>query len=193
MIIPVGFAQLNFRFEGIPLPRTAECTIGVSLGAGVGNAGDVAEAAFDAWVTAVMADAQTSATALTAVTAKIGPNDVGPVGFFGGLDSGNNTGTAAPPQVAAICRKLTDFGGRQNRGRFYIPSIPESEITENGTLTPFYHSAIFNRCSTFFDELTANGLSPVVLHGGAAFGSPTLCTGFRLEVLVATQRRRLRG
>lgn len=109
---------------------------------------------------------------------------------------GTVSGLNVPQNTAFLARKQTTLGGRRNRGRMYIPGVPESWVTGAGVV-PIANVATINTALT--------GL----LIGGAihtAFGflgqaqllhqsgsqTPTEVVDLQCQRVVATQRRRLR-
>lgn len=116
----------------------------------------------------------------------------------GGLGVGNIVGEPVPPNVATLVRKNTSDFGRGANGRFYIPGVPEAEVDKNGTLA----SAYIANCQSAVDAMTAlwqaigTGWTPVVVHHGPAPDHDVepsgIITGYAVQTLAATQRRRLR-
>lgn len=104
--------------------------------------------------------------------------------------SGDYVGTAAPPNVALLLRKDTGLAGRPNRGRMYLPGIPEAEFNVAGSLVPTFVADANVAAEAFFDKLVADDV-PLLLHhrGPNTF---TAVSSLTADGVVATQRRRVR-
>lgn len=112
------------------------------------------------------------------------------------LASSGNVGTdgghALPPQVSYLVHKQTALGGREHRGRMYIPGPTIDQVTEGGTVDPEDLSSLGTAFEEFRFNLDSNSIPMVVLHSDALL-APTIVTNLEVDVLLATQRRRLRG
>lgn len=193
MIIPVDYAQANFRFTGTGVPEGAEFTMGFNVELFSGTVADAATAAYDAWVTAGMAANFATTCALTSVLMKFGPNDTGPSAVDSGNVPGTNAGPQAPPNVAILVRKNTGFGGRAGRGRFFLPGFPEGNIGAAGELGGTSFSDLQSDVNALFNAWVTAGLVPTLLHNvGSPISAPIPITSFTVDSKVATQRRRLR-
>lgn len=110
------------------------------------------------------------------------------------LAGGSSTTNSLPPNCAVLVHKRTALGGRRNRGRWYIPwCIGETDVDENGTLTPAKATTIQNACSAFLTALSSSSTPMVVLHsvGKSVVPPATMVTSMTVDPLIATQRRRL--
>lgn len=118
----------------------------------------------------------------------------GPVNTTSGTPAlGENVLAPAPPNVSLLVSKSTPFGGRQSRGRMFLPPvwIAESNIDAGGTIAAGPVAAMQSRLTAFMNALDTAELTPVLLHGTEAT-LPYEITSLTLQSLVATQRRRLR-
>lgn len=116
--------------------------------------------------------------------------------------NGSNATAMSPPQVCALVKKTSGVGGRKNRGRTYYPYMLQTNaINETGTISAGTIAAFQASLNTFVTALTADGIPMVIAnktfntplpphHVTAITAGPTV-TGYQLEPLVATQRRRL--
>lgn len=110
--------------------------------------------------------------------------------------AGTSTANQAPPNVAWILRKRTNFVGRRYRGRMYFPwSLSETAMNELGVLTP---AAISTRQGAANDWLDAADVATAyeglwLLHNetGTAAENPDRISTFEVAQVVGTQRRRL--
>jgi hypothetical protein len=111
--------------------------------------------------------------------------------------SGISATERATQNVALVVNKISEVGGRRNRGRMFWPSVGESFVDMVGLLTIAQrdaHQAVFD---LFLNGLRGQGGysqntdQMVILHTGLPV-APTVVSSLRVERLVGTQRRRLR-
>ena len=192
MNIPPGFAQCNIFWGGLAMPRGAQTVIGVdpsALSAGFGPV-TVAQAVYNATSSKIMPETHASLRLLR-VLAKMGPNDTGPAGEFGsGINGAANTPPDSP-QVALLVKKSTAGGGRQQRGRMFLPIVAESQTDAGGMLTTASLNAFETAVDAWLADLAVRNVPMVLLHN-AVETLPTPVVGLTVDVRVATQRRRLR-
>lgn len=189
MTIPSGFGQITIAHIGGGIVGEAVWTLGFD-----NNAGDTAAEIASNTATNLSAldytDLLSASVTVTEVRVKLGPDATGPsaVETFG--DNGTVGGHAAPPNVAMLVHKNTPLGGRQGRGRLFVPGLAEAALDQNGLLTGEQVTA----AQTFFTGLAATmilGAIPAhLLHANAL--SPTAIDSLIVDSLSATQRRRLR-
>lgn len=105
-----------------------------------------------------------------------------------------------PPNCAVLVHKLTARGGRRGRGRWYIPWAGNlAGAGENGALYSQDITNVTAAVNAWHAAVTAQVGPPVVLHRPSAPGTehpttpgaPNLITGYRVDPLTGTQRRRL--
>lgn len=193
MIIPVNFAQANLRFTGLAAPSGAEITLGLDVELYAGSAADAAEDVAIAWASTDICDHQTTTIALTNVLVKFGPNATGMSGEYPANVPGTTGAAATPPNTAMLVQKVTGFGGRTGRGRFYIPGMSEGQVDSDGTWSPTWVTGMQTALEVFRTNLLTAGLVPVLLHGpDSPVGAPMPITSFAVSSTAATQRRRLR-
>jgi hypothetical protein len=103
-----------------------------------------------------------------------------------------NAGASTSPQVALLIEKRSAVGGRKNRGRMYIPGIPEAGVSPAGNLETGYAAAVTSDVADLFGDLvTVDGVDNLVIFHGTSL-TPTHISSLTLDPQVATQRRRLR-
>jgi hypothetical protein len=106
----------------------------------------------------------------------------------------SNTGTHSTPpnNCAVLVRKQTALGGRENRGRMYLPPFRfgEGDWTPTGILLTANVATIQAELNAFLTALDNEGLSPVLWHSDGSAG--TLITGLVCQARLATQRTRMR-
>jgi hypothetical protein len=189
-IIPAGFAQVNLIFAGGPLPHEAEVTFGMSNNGGTAPltiAGTIA-GLWAAHLRPVTSDAIT----LDRIKVKRGPNDTGAEATYAVATSGTKAGAVTSPNVTYLVRKVTDLGGKRNRGRVYYPCPTEAQTLEGGGLAVAAVNAMTTGWQDFLADLLSGGEQMAILHSSAP-PAPTPVTAMFCESQVATQRRRLRG
>jgi len=193
MIIPSGYAQVNWIFTGNSAPRGAEVTMGIDLASFSGTTQDGADLASAAWAATVLAD-QTSSVTLSRTRFKRGPNVSGAFAEKATTSAGGIGSSAMPPQVSLLITKVTATGGRSGRGRSFMPGVTEVDIGPNGELGTAYLADVQDKWDDLKTALEAADLFPVLLHAdNTGDVTPHPITGFQVQALVATQRRRLRG
>lgn len=105
------------------------------------------------------------------------------------------TGIQALPtsviQVCALLKKGTGFAGRSQRGRMYIPGVPEAQVNAGGFYTSAYFTSLVNTGNEILTELDAQLVPMVLLHSDPAL-TPSPVTSLAPDAKAATQRRRLR-
>lgn len=97
----------------------------------------------------------------------------------------------APPNIAALVKKVTGVPGKKNRGRIYLPGIPKAELNDLGFLSSAQLSGLQSSLNDWYTDLIAADWVPVVLHSLVGV-TPTSVTSFQLQQQCATQRGRLR-
>lgn len=190
MNIPPGFAQVNLVLGGPALPRGAQMTYGLYIGAYTSPVAVLAESLVADWE-ADLASLYPPTVQLQGVRVKAGPNATGPEAFAGASIAGTTEGNVEPPNVAIIIRKNTDLGGRHGRGRMFSPGVFENFDVAGGTLTPTEVTRQKTAWDAFFAAQALRTLTPVLLHTATEI-LPTAVTSISVEALLATQRRRLR-
>src|SRR5215208_5990706 len=118
MLIPLGWAQVNWIFTGVGVPLGAEVTMGLDFSTFGGTVVDAAEACHDAWASTILT-VQCDGVTLTTTRVKMGPNETGLFAEFSSDDNGGLAIAEQPPQVSILINKLTGIGGRSGRGRMF--------------------------------------------------------------------------
>lgn len=192
MIIPDGYAQVNHRFGGTAAPSGAEITYGVILMDEDLEPADVAEACSDAFVATLLLMV-TESLILTNTHVKFGPNSTGPEADHGVSEAGDNSGSGVPPNTSILITKQTNFGGRQGRGRFFLPGAVEASVGVDGTIVNPYYSDIQSNANSFLAALEAADVPMALLRAESSpIQTVPPVTALAVSNKVATQRRRLR-
>lgn len=189
MIIPEEYGQVNFRHAGIGLPNGAECTLGFNNEGGPLQADEAAEAWATIWAANIVPQMSSSVT-FTGTYVKLGPNQFGPFAEFPAAVQGSEGSTCDVPSVAALIIKNTALGGRQGRGRMFLPGLEENEINTGGEISSTRRTLLDAGFVDLMADATTALMLPVVLHNDAL--APTPITSMVTAGLAATQRRRLR-
>lgn len=201
LIIPPGFAQAVWSMTLTGDSEPIICTGGLDVSAAGGDFEAAADGAFAAWGANIMPSVSDEYT-LDHVTLYVGQDGGPPLVYDSTLtgSAGGLTNAPLPQNCAHLVRKRTDAAGRRGRGRFYIPGVPEGEVTPTGVLSTTYVDGMTASAQAFLDELaTPVGAYPslelVILHRSEGIGTepaPTPVTQLICESVIATQRRRLR-
>lgn len=192
MVIPIGYAQVNYHLSGNNLPLEAQTTIGVDISGWGGSLQALTDELYDMFVDTILTELNTS-TVLDLARVKFGPDATGPTFEHAGSNQGLETGSAASSAVSFLVRKATTFGGRAGRGRMYIPGVTEAVIGGDGAVDPAFLNVLQADLNTYHARFATNGLIPVLLHGaGSPLTTPSPIDNLTLDSTVATQRRRQR-
>jgi hypothetical protein len=185
--------------------RTAELTFAVDViaGASAANAQDAIDDFQANFNTQWQAGIDTDVTILQP-TIKLGDGSTVPyeATAAGAPVNGLDAADKLPPNVAALFKKTTGFGGRFNHGRTYFPFLLEvAGVSENGTVSAGVLAAFNPVAANFLAQLNTDGTAMVIAHKtfnaplpphhvtAITMGNPVL--SYVMESLIATQRRRL--
>jgi hypothetical protein len=154
-----------------------------------------------AFNTEIMPNVDSDATAQPPV-AKVGQGSTVPlvVTGSGGPQVGGNAITSLPPQVCALIKKTTGTGGKQGRGRMYLPyCLAQANVDQFGNITGGTTRAdLTESFDDFLADLVTAHAVPILIHrvkngAGAvtAINQGPQITKMACELTVGTQRRRL--
>lgn len=193
MVIPAGFAQVNFIHTGSSVPTGAEWTLGISLPNTATDPAVVADDISAIWLASGLRGLMTTGVVLATILVKFGPDATGASAEETVNLSGNIGSPGIQPGTALLVKKLTLVGGRAGRGRLYFPGLPEGDVESDGRIGVDYLAAAQSAFSAFRVAMNTALLTPVVLHSALSpLSTPTPITQFSVQPLAATQRRRLR-
>jgi hypothetical protein len=199
LIIPPGFANLTWHFDGPFQSKEATFSIGVEVADGVTNYDQLAQDGYDAFTSAWPQGDLSDQVALTRVTALVGNDGAPLVGEYGLNYPGNQAWTLPPPNVAVVMKKKTANAGVQYRGRCYLNNgfLSEAGVSNTGELDGGWRSTLIGNAGDFLTGLNAKARIErvVLLHSQPQEGAapvPTTVTSFTIDAIAATQRRRLR-
>lgn len=189
MIIPVDFAQVNLIYTGPDVPTGAENTFGVAL-VDPGDTPNTVGLKVIARYTTDIAPTSTTGVTLSGVLVKFGPNATGPAALVPASVAGSNTGSQVTPQVSYLVTKNTALGGREGKGRMYVPGIEEGSLTAGGVMSGGVQTALQASWDAFLGHLVDDDIAMNLLHTSATV--PTVVDSLSVASQAATQRRRNR-
>lgn len=189
MIIPAGFAQINFKGSGTGYARGWQVAIGVDNDADW-NAVQLASGCGSAFVEHML-PVMSNQCALTSVLAKLGPNETGVAFEESYSEDGGVASQAQSSQAAVLVTKLTTHGGRKGRGRMFMPGVTEGQTDGGGLLTSAALTAWQAAVDGFLEELETFTAPMVLLHADDAT-TPYAVINLQVANLFASQRRRIR-
>jgi hypothetical protein len=200
LIIPPGFAQCSWQWELNGDPEYINTTCGVYVTEYGGNFQAAANDCADAMGVAFPAAQMSDQFRFRGVVLRVGQDGAPPIIVEAPRDVVGLGGAAIlPSNCALLVRKLTNAGGRRNKGRFYFPllAILENAVSQIGVVSPLDLANMQGRLNVLHVELMAGSPnpSPVILHSSGGVtppGIPTEVTGFSAQPIIATQRRRMR-
>ena len=188
MTIPAGFGQVSWFFSGSGTPLGAATTIGFDHNSAA-TAAELAESFYTLFAEEAMPVVHNQ-TDLIGCQVKLGPDATGPSGLFSDVTTGSLTGGSFPPNVAFLVHKNTNLGGREGRGRMFIPGVAEGAAVDDGTLSGGTVSSWNTALGTMLLAAALSDVPFYLLHASAT--SPTAIQTLTIDGKVATQRRRLR-
>lgn len=188
MIIPEGYAQISLEFSGVIYDHNPFVTFGVQ-NVLVDGAAEIASSVEVACKSLVENFCHTT-TQLIGIHVKKGPNSTGAAASRSVSQAGTVGGTAGYSNTAYLVEKQTALGGRQGRGRMFIPGVSDSIVDPGGLLTPANIVLFDAELESFLDSLDLASLPMVLLHNNAL--TPTPVSGMQVDPKAATQRRRMR-
>lgn len=204
IIIPNGYANVAIHFQCTGRSREYIVTHGLNHFPTTLTADQLADAC-DAALAGPGGPISVPANMLaaytyTGITLTLG-TPTGPVpGVHAGVVAGTAAAGASPGNVAYLVRKHTGRGGKQGRGRMFVPpfNLAETSIDSAGFLSSGTAAALTTQWEAYRNNLFATGSGPamVLLHGptkaGGPIPAPDVVTSLSVELEVATQRRRIR-
>lgn len=188
MIIPAGYAHIVHRLGGAALRTGAAVTYGIAPNGGSFDPTDAA-LLHGFFGTRIM-PRLTNGVQLESTIMKYGPNDTGPQVVHDGVVVGGISEATASVNTALLVQKRTALGGRANRGRFYLPGVPEAQVDGDGLIPSTYRASVETAVDGFLADIVAEGMNMVILHNVSP--TPTIVTSLTVDEYAATQRRRMR-
>lgn len=190
--IPSGYATVDYRWAPAAAYREAMTTWAFSIAAW----DEDVEAISDEWNTFFAAIGMPSSSFATGVTVKVGTSDPSaPLVYqFDTAEPGSGSGALLPPNTAMLVVKRTLLGGRKGRGRSFMPSPLEAQISNVGsvdsTFLGNYQDAVVGLIGNTTALLDATATFPFLLHSDGVT-APTELSDYQTAPVVASQRPRL--
>lgn len=192
MLIPENFAQVNAFWTGSAMPRGAQTTFAIEVPLSLPPQ-QVAELVEDAMEESGFAASLSTSVAITKLLVKIGPNDIGPSGEFAVNIPGEVGNEPVPPNTTLLVRKGTAFGGRHGSGRYFLPGLPEAQVSGAGIVSELMMGDYRSQQTAFLSALSLRNVPMFLLHADDTGElGPLEVTSLAPQSRVATQRRRLR-
>nr|CRY97485.1 hypothetical protein [uncultured prokaryote] len=188
MTIPVGYAQVLHSFTGNCAPSGAAITFGVDLGT-VLDPAVVAQDMHEAFADNFM-PRLTNQITLAETLVKFGPDETGPSAVYADGVNGSSSDAALLPNSSILIRKVTFLGGRQGRGRVFVPGMSEEDVTASGYIESLSLAAHQTAADAWLAAVNDASVTMVLLHSDSLV--PTEVTSLSVAQIIATQRRRLR-
>lgn len=190
--VPPGFGAVShlLRLKSGSMPSgPAVVTYGISTsGSTLQESCDTAAAYFGSVVGNCMSEAWELYE--TRLQGGSGTGSGGPIVISTNAADGEQTGGAVNPNTAMLVQKRGILGGRSNSGRFYLPGLRLTVVSDNGVIGGTALADYQTALTTFLDGLDTEGIPMYILHSGV--GDPTAVTQLVAQAKTATQRRRLR-
>lgn len=196
-VIPPDYAQAAALFDRAAGGDPAYVVTGHFLGIGPNDPTDVANAVFDAWQGSELGSQfQANTWRMRQVSVRVNRG--------AGIESGQSTRSpvvgqqgvnSVPPNTAVLVRKGTALGGREGRGRMYLPGLHQDIDNDNGIIVEPYFSQFQTFAAQFNTVCGINNVTHYLLHSAPQLGGappPTVVATLIVQPLLATQRRRLR-
>lgn len=204
VIIPPGFAMVTQPYFNNDAAEENAVTYGVSLAGWTGTQVAIANE-LQAEHIARWQSQTDDGFQLLPTRVQIG-NDGPPIVVVatGNIVNGTRAGAAISPQVAVILTKRTSFGGRQFRGRVYLPgTLLQTDVDQGGRLAAARRTALQTVADLWFSHMETGAWSAgageplpmVLLHSPPKSGlpapAPTAVNSLEIQPVVGTQRGRL--
>jgi len=198
VVVPVGFAQVSMQFFLTGDAEAMVATVGVDCGT-EDNPTTIADEVWTnltssgtAYAASSMSDLYTVGPFVASIMTPTGPQ-IG-TGIFS-ITGENDAVTPPPNNVSWLIQKRTARGGREGRGRMYIPpaELHDGNIDAVGDIFTTIHVRM-QACMTGLLLAQDSDGHPLVLLHSEATGPlpPDPITALAAQGKVATQRTRLR-
>ena len=190
LVIPDGFGQATLEFEYIAGPSNPLACVFGYINDGAQSPAANASFIADAFEQHVMSNGHIANNIqLMRVNVIQNPGSVTASQFSGFV--GPSAGMAFPANTTYLIKKATALGGRQGRGRLYMPGPNINSIVEGGVLVAGAAASLTSAFEAFNTDLGSVSIEMYLLHTLAAT-PPSAVTSLSCDPLVATQRRRIR-
>lgn len=192
MNIPPGFCEVTWMWRQTAGYRQSMS----SYGFGIAGWDEDVEAIYDLWSTFTSSMGFPLVMIASGVQVKVGTsNPSAPITFeFTGSDAGSGTNPVDVPTVSLLATKRTNLGGRQGRGRCFLPSPQEGQVNNVGQVDSTFRGNVETAFVSLVEDtatLLGDPSAPLgyLLHADNT--DPTEITSVAVAGVVASQRRRL--
>jgi hypothetical protein len=158
---------------------------------------DIAEIVRSSWVGGILPNLSNELSLMSVTATDVSKADGGQVINMTDLPAtGGVAQPAAPNQVAAVLSLRSGYTGRSNRGRLYLPGIPEN-VAGQTELGSAFRTAIAGQFQAMKASLVGEGYTPVIAsfqHLGVPRTTAVVqpISNQFVSAGIATQRRRLK-
>lgn len=204
MTTPIGFIDCAVQMTNEGDPEPYFCTHGSSWDSGSQTMQEAADNVFLSFVDGWRSEMPALVT-LDKAICRFGSDGADVVVESSNVPvAGTGTGARLPQNCAALVTKNTGLGGRQFKGRCYVPGVlQEDQVSATGAIVPAFVVTLQAAAQAWFDGLAfgAQGSVPLtptpmhLLHSPPLVGptpAPTPVLALVVDAVIATQRRRLR-
>lgn len=199
VIIPDGFVQVGIQMRRSGDPQPWYVTYGINAEASTGDWETVA-LTIGTWWNDYLGPYYPTDTTISGVQLRVGTPSGVPLTLFYATDIvGLGSGQTLPQNCAVLITKNTFRPGRTGKGRFFWPTIIESEVNGLGQIDSAYRTTLNSAWTTLFGAHQSGvggdpALPMYLLHNeGVPLGTtPTQIESLQVDPVISTQRRRLR-
>lgn len=190
--VPAGFVDVQFKYQSSVDPEAMYTGIGLTLATDFETD---AESVLDAINIYTVNMQPFTAVQYTIQGAEVTVGSADPEDLV--LQMGDfvvGTGNSAFPQNSAfLVKKIGVVPGKRNRGRMYIPAVPNNASDASGAVSEPTLTELQDALNLAGADIAGlPGItSPVVFHGSAPY-TPSAIAGLQLDGRLASQRRRMR-
>ena len=109
-----------------------------------------------------------------------------------GESVGAGSGQNLPPNCAWPVTKFSAFGGRANRGRWFLPGVNADQVDSAGNIVGSASSALSDGLGDFMADLADADFTPVILHSDSEL-TPTVILAMICGNKIYTRGTRVRS
>lgn len=192
LLIPPGYALVTLKWKLSLDAEPMESTFGVGNGSHALGQTE-ANAIASAWLARFTLAGLRNTYTFTGLDMAVGQDGGDPVHYTVVQNSvGTGTNASLPQNCALLIKKGTALGGRQGRGRMYLPAgyLQEGLVDDNGTIDSSFRGDLQTAATAFRSDVAGAAGNMDLLHSGSL--APTVVTSLTVDTRIATQRRRLR-
>jgi hypothetical protein len=191
--IPVGFAQVAYRFSLVGDPEVMIATMGAGLEGNPAGWQGILDSRADQFIAGFPAGSMAQGWTFLGCRAAANEGGGGSTIYEAPRSYVGEVVTETVPQnCALLVRKGSASPGRRGRGRMYLPpfGLSENQVSKNGMLDPAFVSSAQAKVIAAF-----GAFDNFILHAtslNSATPAPSEVTSLVVDTRIATQRRRLR-